>query len=90
MTTEPDEILAARPIRSAPREALPGIQPTLFRELDHRIAQTRLEHEPLSDAFLKKGMIVYTEGRIADSRLRFNATPDDVIDGAPLVVLVTR
>jgi succinyl-CoA synthetase alpha subunit len=53
MTTEPDEILAPRPIRSAPREALPGIQPTLFRELDHRIAQTRLEHEPLSDAFLK-------------------------------------
>ena len=42
----------------------------------------------VSDAFLKKGMIVYTEGRIADSRLRFNATPDDVIDGAPLVVLV--
>jgi carboxyl-terminal processing protease len=44
----------------------------------------------VSDAFLKKGMIVYTEGRIADSRLRFNATPDDVIDGAPLVVLVNQ
>jgi carboxyl-terminal processing protease len=35
-------------------------------------------------------MIVYTEGRIADSRLRFNATPDDVINGAPLVVLVNQ
>jgi len=44
----------------------------------------------VSDAFLKKGMIVYTEGRIADSRLRFNATPDDVIDGATLVVLVNQ
>lgn len=44
----------------------------------------------VSDAFLKKGMIVYTEGRIADSRLRFNATPDDVINGAPLVVLVNQ
>jgi len=44
----------------------------------------------VSDAFLTKGMIVYTEGRIADSRLRFNATPDDVIDGAPLVVLVNQ
>jgi len=44
----------------------------------------------VSDAFLKKGMIVYTEGRIADSRLRFNATPDDVIEGAPLVVLVNQ
>jgi carboxyl-terminal processing protease len=35
-------------------------------------------------------MIVYTEGRIADSSLRFNATPDDIIDGAPLVVLVNQ
>jgi carboxyl-terminal processing protease len=35
-------------------------------------------------------MIVYTEGRIADSRLRFNATPDDILDGAPLVVLVNQ
>jgi carboxyl-terminal processing protease len=44
----------------------------------------------VSDAFLKKGMIVYTEGRIADSRLRFNATPDDILDGAPMVVLVNQ
>ncbi len=44
----------------------------------------------VSDAFLTKGMIVYTEGRIADSRLRFNATPDDIINGAPLVVLVNQ
>ena len=44
----------------------------------------------VSDAFLTKGMIVYTEGRIADSRLRFNATPDDIIDDAPLVVLVNQ
>ena len=35
-------------------------------------------------------MIVYTEGRIEDSRLRFNATPDDVMDGAPIVVLVNQ
>ncbi len=44
----------------------------------------------VSDAFLTKGMIVYTEGRISDSRLRFNATPDDILDGAPLVVLVNQ
>ena len=44
----------------------------------------------VSDAFLEKGMIVYTEGRIADSSLRFNATPNDIIDGAPLVVLVNQ
>jgi carboxyl-terminal processing protease len=44
----------------------------------------------VSDAFLTKGLIVYTEGRIEDSRLRFNATPDDVLDGAPMVVLVNQ
>lgn len=44
----------------------------------------------VSDAFLSKGLIVYTEGRIADSSLRFNATPDDVLDGAPMVVLVNQ
>ena len=42
----------------------------------------------VSDAFLSKGLIVYTEGRVPDSELRFNATPDDLIDGAPMVVLV--
>jgi carboxyl-terminal processing protease len=44
----------------------------------------------VSDAFLKKGLIVYTEGRVSDSKLRFNATPDDILDGAPLVVLVNQ
>jgi carboxyl-terminal processing protease len=44
----------------------------------------------VSDAFLNKGLIVYTEGRIADSSLRFNATPDDVMAGAPMVVLVNQ
>jgi carboxyl-terminal processing protease len=44
----------------------------------------------VSDAFLTKGLIVYTEGRIADSSLRFNATPDDVVGGAPMVVLVNQ
>lgn len=42
----------------------------------------------VSDAFLEKGMIVYTEGRVKDSKLRYDATSGDVIDGAPLVVLV--
>ena len=42
----------------------------------------------VSDAFLSEGTIVYTEGRVNDSQLRFQAAPDDVIEGAPLVVLV--
>jgi carboxyl-terminal processing protease len=42
----------------------------------------------VSDAFLDEGLIVYTEGRIADSKLSFSASAGDVLDGAPLVVLV--
>ena len=42
----------------------------------------------VSDAFLKSGLIVYTEGRIENSEMRFNAAPDDLIDGAPIVVLI--
>ena len=42
----------------------------------------------VSDAFLEKGLIVYTEGRIEDSKLQFKATPRDVLNGAPMVVLI--
>lgn len=42
----------------------------------------------VSDAFLDKGLIVYTQGRVPDSELRFNATPKEIIEGAPIVVLV--
>jgi carboxyl-terminal processing protease len=42
----------------------------------------------VSDAFLEDGLIVYTEGRVQDSKLRYNASPGDVINNAPLVVLV--
>ena len=43
----------AEPIRRVPQERLPGIEPLLFRELDHRISKTRLQHEPLPPAFLR-------------------------------------
>lgn len=42
----------------------------------------------VSDLFLEKGLIVYTEGRIADSQLKFNAKPIDIFNRVPLVVLV--
>lgn len=42
----------------------------------------------VSDAFLNKGLIVYTEGRAKDAELKFNATPEDLLDGAPMVVLI--
>ncbi len=42
----------------------------------------------VSDAFLEKGLIVYTEGRVTDSKLRFNATEGDILNGSPIIVLV--
>ncbi|WP_340120663.1 S41 family peptidase [Methylobacter svalbardensis] len=42
----------------------------------------------VSDAFIKSGLIVYTEGRIENSEMRFSAAPGDLIDGAPIVVLI--
>lgn len=42
----------------------------------------------VSDAFLNSGKIVYTEGRIKNSQMEFNATPGDILEGAPLVVLI--
>ncbi len=42
----------------------------------------------VTDHFLKQGLIVYTEGRIANSELRFNADPADASEGVPMVVLI--
>ena len=42
----------------------------------------------VSDAFLRSGLIVYTKGRIENSEMRFNATSEDLIDDAPMVVLI--
>jgi carboxyl-terminal processing protease len=42
----------------------------------------------VSDLFLDSGLIVYTEGRIQDSKLNFNAKPSDILRNAPIIVLV--
>lgn len=44
----------------------------------------------VSDAFLEDGLIVYTEGRLEDSQFRYTASPGDVLNGAPMVILVNR
>ena len=42
----------------------------------------------VSDTFLNDGLIVYTDGREKDSKLRYTASSGDLLDGAPVVVLV--
>ena len=44
----------------------------------------------VSDLFLNSGLIVYTEGRIPDSKLDFSAKTRDLLDGRPLVVIVNE
>ena len=42
----------------------------------------------VSDAFLDKGEIVSTRGRNVADGERYNATPGDLVDGKPIVVLI--
>lgn len=44
----------------------------------------------VSDAFLRDGKIVYTDGRSQRGSNAWHATPDDIIDDAPMVVLVNE
>ena len=44
----------------------------------------------VSDAFLTDGLVVYTDGRVGDASVKFQADADDILDGAPLVVLVNN
>lgn len=44
----------------------------------------------VSDAFLDSGKIVYTEGRMSDAKLQFDAKSPDLLNGAPLIVLVNE
>ena len=42
----------------------------------------------VADAFLNSGVILTAEGRTADARFEMDATPGDLMNGAPIVVLV--
>jgi carboxyl-terminal processing protease len=42
----------------------------------------------VADLFMTQGRIISTEGRHPDSHQRFEASPEDISNGAPLVVLV--
>jgi carboxyl-terminal processing protease len=42
----------------------------------------------IADAFLDSGIIVSTRGRMSNSNLILRATPGDILNGAPIIVLV--
>jgi carboxyl-terminal processing protease len=42
----------------------------------------------IADAFLDSGVIVSTRGRMSDSNVILRATPGDILNGAPIILLV--
>jgi carboxyl-terminal processing protease len=44
----------------------------------------------VSDAFLNEGLIVYTEGRIKNSKMRFESETGDLMQDKPIVVLINE
>lgn len=44
----------------------------------------------VADHFLDQGLIVYTEGRLKSSYAKYRATKGDLLDGAPIVVLINN
>jgi carboxyl-terminal processing protease len=45
----------------------------------------------VSDSFIDQGLIVYTQGRVENSELRYNATTKTLVDNSlPLVVLINQ
>ena len=42
------------------------------------------------DAFISEGLIVYTEGRVENAEMRFEASAEDPSQGVPLIVLINQ
>lgn len=42
----------------------------------------------VADLLLEEGLVVYTKGRLADSQMKFSATPGDLLKSMPVVVLI--
>lgn len=77
------------------RDALVNLEEELGRDLDGLVIDLRNNPGGVlqaavesADALLDEGLIVYTEGRIQSSRLRFSAQEGDVMEGTPIVVLI--
>ena len=82
--TADDLMKAIRRLRSQSDDGLKGV----VLDLRNNPGGVLEAAVAVSDAFLQSGLIVYTEGRTGDSRMQHDAQADDVLDGAPMVVLV--
>ena len=44
----------------------------------------------ITDLFLQEGKIVYTNGRTMNSKLEYFATPQDILNGLPLIIMINE
>ncbi|MDX1694342.1 MAG: S41 family peptidase [Ketobacteraceae bacterium] len=80
----PDMEKAIEQLRKENKGALNGIVLDL-RNNPGGVLQAAVD---VADLLLEEGLVVYTKGRLADSQMKFSATPGDLLDGMPVVVLI--
>jgi carboxyl-terminal processing protease len=83
-TTGPDFKAALTALRVAAQGHLKG----LVLDLRNNPGGVLEAAVSVSDAFLEDGIIVTANGRTPESRFEMDATPGDLVDGAPITVLV--
>ncbi len=82
--TPEDLLKAVKTLRAESKEGVKGV----VLDLRNNPGGVLSASVAVSDAFLEEGKIVYTMGRSQVSQLEYSATPGDVLQGAPMVVLV--
>ncbi|HEY1889580.1 MAG TPA: S41 family peptidase [Steroidobacteraceae bacterium] len=83
--TTPDEVNAA--ISRLQRDNHAGLQ-GLVLDMRDNPGGVLESSVAVADDFLNSGVIVTAEGRTPDARFEMDATPGDLMNGAPIVVLV--
>ena len=83
-TTSPDLLEAVSEMKRARGGELAG----LVLDLRNNPGGVLEAAGEVADAFLDGGVIVSADGRVSDARFRLEAHPGDIVDGAPLTLLV--
>ena len=90
-TTTPNDLRdKLRELTSGPDLATNGALEGLVLDLRDNPGGVLQASVSVADTFLEDGLIVYTEGRQPSADLRYKATGDDLLAGAPIAVLVNR